>query len=171
MQDFDFENWSDLHSSDPAEFERRREQALQEFIEQANPDSRLMLEQTLFTLQMHKQKAKSPLQSAIFASNLMWESFGKLRTTMDEARSVFEEARPSLSVVRGSQMSQIDNIINGWAAGAPVGQPGKMLGDADVETEGASSAQAVEGPARTRPAANGSNGGARIIAFPGRRQA
>jgi len=43
MQEFDFENWSELHSSDPVEFERRREAALREFIEQANPDSRLML--------------------------------------------------------------------------------------------------------------------------------
>jgi len=160
MQDFDFENWSELHNSDPAEFERKREAALQEFIEKANPDSRLMLEQTLFTLQMHKQKAKSPLQSAIFASNLMWESFGKLRTSMEEARSAFEEARPSLSLVGGKQMSQIDNIVNGWAAGVPVAHA------EDGANDGMEGSDA--GGQMTAPAVRQS-GGARIIAFPGRR--
>lgn len=172
MQEFDFENWSELHSSDPVEFERRREAALQEFIEQANPDSRLMLEQTLFTLQMHKQKAKSPLQSAIFASNLMWESFGKLRTTMDEARSVFDEARPSLSLVGGKQMSQIDNIVNGWAAGVPVAHQGDGSADgaegSDADGQSTAMTQNGNGAQMPAPAARQSSG-ARIIAFPGRR--
>lgn len=163
MQAFDFETWSHLAQSDPAEFEARREAALREFVEQSNPDSRKMLEQTLFTLQMHKQKAKSPLQSAIFASNLMWESYGKLRETMNEARAVFEHARPTLSLVGQRQMSQIDRIVTGWAAGAtPTAEDspddredncGKDPVDADGQPISAA-------PAKT---------GARIIAFPTRR--
>lgn len=115
MQEFDFEQWSDLHKSDPEAFDRQRDAMLQSFIEQANPDSRRTLEQTLFTLQMHRQKAKSDLQSAVYASNLMWEAFGKMRESMNEARQVFEEAKPSLTLVTPGRMTQVDQIINRWA--------------------------------------------------------
>ena len=176
MQNFEFEQWTQLHSDDPEAFDRRREEALRAFIEQANPDSRQMLEQTLFTLQMHRQKSKSPLQSAIFASNLMWESFGKMRETMNEARATFETARPKLSVVAGKPMSQIDRIVTGWAAGVPASDV-QPWADSDAKVSERletvlrdhgglieNSAPAKPEPSPARP--DGSAGSAKIIAFP-----
>ncbi|MCE2680894.1 MAG: DUF3135 domain-containing protein [Burkholderiales bacterium] len=125
MTDFDFAQWAQLHQEDPVAFDQKREEALREFIDSARPDSRLMLEQTLFTLQMHRRKAKSGLQSAIFASNLMWESFGKMRESMNEARSVFQEAEPVLRMVSSDNLDKVDDIIHRWAvtpSGAPVAE-------------------------------------------------
>jgi hypothetical protein len=126
MTDFDFAQWAQLHQEDPAAFDQKREQALRDFIDSARPDSRLMLEQTLFTLQMHRRKAKSGLQSAIFASNLMWESFGKMREGMNEARGVFQEAEPLLRMVSSDNLDKVDDIIHRWAvtpSNAPAVEP------------------------------------------------
>ncbi len=79
MTNFDFKEWADLYQADPEAFDARREAVLQNFIDNANPESRKSLEQTLFRIKMIRQRSKSPLQSAIESSKLMWESFGKLR--------------------------------------------------------------------------------------------
>jgi hypothetical protein len=126
MTDFDFEQWAQLHQENPTAFDEKREAALRAFIDSAKPDSRLMLEQTLFTLQMHRRKAKSGLQSAIFASNLMWESFGKMREGMNEARGVFQEAEPLLRMVSSESLDKVDEIIHRWAVtsnGLPTTSP------------------------------------------------
>ena len=79
MTNFDFKEWADLYQADPEAFDARREAVLQNFVDNANPESRHSLEQTLFRIKMIRQRSKSPLQSAIESSKLMWESFGKLR--------------------------------------------------------------------------------------------
>jgi hypothetical protein len=137
MQDFDFEQWSQLHAEDPAAFDQQREAALQAFIDQANPDSRLMLEQTLFSLQMHRKKSKSDLQSAIYASNLMWEAFGKMREGMNDARQAFESAKPTLSIVTPQTMSQVDHIVNRWAVGQATGGYDAQANASDASDEAA----------------------------------
>jgi len=81
--DFNFKEWSDLYQVDPEAYERRRGAVLEHFIQSADPDSRLALEQTLFKLEMVRKRAKTPLKSAIEASKLMWESFGKLQEQID----------------------------------------------------------------------------------------
>jgi len=115
LTDFDFEQWAQLHKDDPVAFDEKRDAALRAFIDSAKPDSKLMLEQTLFTLQMHRRKAKSGLQSAIFASNLMWESFGERREGMNEARGVFQDAEPLLRMVSSESLDKIDEIVHRWA--------------------------------------------------------
>lgn len=79
MTDFDFKEWADLYQVDPLAFEQRREAVLEGYIASVEPDRRLALEQTLFRIRMIRQRSKSPLQSAMESSKLMWESFGKLR--------------------------------------------------------------------------------------------
>lgn len=79
MTHFDFKEWADLYQVDPAAFEQRREAVLEGYVASVDPEQRQSLEQTLFRIRMIRQRAKSPLQSAMESSKLMWESFGKLR--------------------------------------------------------------------------------------------
>lgn len=112
MNTFNFEEWAALHEADPEAFEIRREAALSEVVNRADPTSKLLLEQTLFRANMARRRAKSPLQSAMEASNLMWESFGKLREKLNELE---EMAKPAglgaggLRLVRESD-SRPENI-------------------------------------------------------------
>lgn len=84
MTHFDFKEWADLYQVDPAAFEQRREAVLEGYIASVDPEARLALEQTLFRIRMIRQRSKSPLQSAMESSKLMWESFGKLREQVDK---------------------------------------------------------------------------------------
>ena len=84
MIQFEFEDWANLYKTDPEAFEMRRGAALEAYIQQAPEENRQRLEQTLFRIEMARKTSKSPLQAAINASKLMWESYGKLRDQVEE---------------------------------------------------------------------------------------
>ena len=92
MTHFDFKEWADLYQVDPAAFEQRREAVLEGYVASVDPEHRLALEQTLFTIRMIRQRSKSPLQSAMESSKLMWESFGKLR---EQVQKLEQELSPA----------------------------------------------------------------------------
>lgn len=95
MTDFNFDQWNALHEVDPEAFETKREAALRQVIDSREDDeSRLLLEQTLFRIEMTRRTAKSPLQAALMASNLMWESFGKLQENIAELESTLDDSQP-----------------------------------------------------------------------------
>jgi len=104
---FDFKEWSDLYQVDPEAFERRRGAVLENFIQGVQePDRRLALEQTLFRIEMVRRRAKSPLKSVLEASNLMWESFGKLREQLDHLQAATQAPSPkpnSLRLIRAGE--------------------------------------------------------------------
>ena len=91
MTHFDFKEWADLYETDPTAFEQRREAALGHLINNAKPEYRQSLEHTMFRIRMIRQKSKSPLQSALESSKLMWESFGKLR---EQVQTLEQELNP-----------------------------------------------------------------------------
>ena len=92
MTHFDFKEWADLYQVDPAAFEQRREAVLEGYVASVDPERRLSLEQTLFKIRMIRQRSKSPLQSAMESSKLMWESFGKLR---EQVQKLEEQLTPA----------------------------------------------------------------------------
>lgn len=96
---FEFNEWKDLYVADPAAFEEKRIDALQGYIDSVEEKGRKALEQTLFRIEMTRRRSKSPLQSAIEASRLMWESFDKLKDSLEELQSAAqhyeEEAKDS----------------------------------------------------------------------------
>lgn len=92
MTHFDFKEWADLYQVDPAAFEQRREAVLEGYVASVDPEHRHSLEQTLFRIRMIRQRAKSPLQSAMESSKLMWESFGKLR---EQVQKLEQELNPA----------------------------------------------------------------------------
>jgi hypothetical protein len=83
MSGFNFKEWSDLYETDPVAFEAKKDAILLELVEKAPARSKKALEHTLFRIRMSRQRSKTPLQSAIEASKLMWEAFGKLRSELD----------------------------------------------------------------------------------------
>ncbi|HEX4878533.1 MAG TPA: DUF3135 domain-containing protein [Limnobacter sp.] len=87
MTHFDFKEWADLYQVDPAAFELRREAVLADYVASVDESRRKLLEHTLFRIRMTRERAKSPLQAAMEASNLMWESFGKLREEVGKLES------------------------------------------------------------------------------------
>lgn len=84
MLEFNFDEWDHLYKTDPDAFTVKKETVLTELVQRANPRCRKALEHTLFRIRMTQQRAKSPLQSALEASKLMWESFDKLREQLDD---------------------------------------------------------------------------------------
>lgn len=92
MTHFDFKEWADLYQVDPAAFEQRREAVLEDYVASVDPERRQAMEQTLFKIRMIRQRSKSPLQSAMESSKLMWESFGKLR---EQVQKLENELNPA----------------------------------------------------------------------------
>lgn len=113
MTHFNFEEWAALNAVDPEAFEIKREAALRQVINSREDDeSRKLLEQTLFRIDMTRQKAKSPLQAALLASNLMWDSFGKLQEKINELESEFQASdlpRNGLRLIGTKTASALDN--------------------------------------------------------------
>ena len=89
---FDFNEWAELNKVDPEAFEKRREAALNDFVASVDQECRHGLEQTRFRMEMIRKRAKSPLQSALESSRLMWESFGKLREQLDNLQTLMGKA-------------------------------------------------------------------------------
>lgn len=97
---FEFDEWATLHKVDPDAFEVRRSATLERLLQSVDEESRHALEQTLFRADMVRRRSKSPLQGAIEASNLMWESFGKLREKVNELEEITRSNHPARSTLK-----------------------------------------------------------------------
>lgn len=106
MTHFDFKEWADLYKVDPVAFEQRREAVLEGYVASVDPESRHALEQTLFRIRMIRQRSKSPLQSAMESSKLMWESFGKLR---EQVNKLEQELSPAPLRQNGLRLIDLSN--------------------------------------------------------------
>ncbi|VWX35868.1 DUF3135 domain-containing protein [Limnobacter sp. 130] len=110
MTHFDFKEWADLYQVDPVAFEQRREAVLEGYVASVDPEHRLALEQTLFKIRMIRQRSKSPLQSAMESSKLMWESFGKLR---EQVQKLEQELSPAPLKQNGLRLvDQVDRLTD-----------------------------------------------------------
>lgn len=138
--DFNFKEWSDLYEVDPEAYERRRGAVLEHFIQSAEPERRLALEQTLFRIEMSRKRSKTPLKTALEASNMMWESFGKLREQLDLLQEATRQAplptnglrlvRPdedTSTVLDGAQIPKTESQSEVSSASAEALQTGKVL--------------------------------------------
>lgn len=109
---FEFNEWKDLYVADPAAFEEKRIDALQGYIDSVEEKGRKALEQTLFRIEMTRRRSKSPLQSAIEASRLMWESFDKLKDSLEELQSAaqhYEEQAKDSRRSNSNTLTLVDN--------------------------------------------------------------
>ncbi|MFN4328126.1 MAG: DUF3135 domain-containing protein [Limnobacter sp.] len=111
MADFDFNEWANLHAVDPEAFDARKDAVLAQLVERTAPENRLGMEQALFRIRMNQERAKSPLQSAMQANKLMWESFGVLRQQLEQLTEATAESTAHQAPVlkRGSNRLRLIN--------------------------------------------------------------
>ena len=82
--DFDVDEWQRLAREDPAEFERRRQAAIDSLIDQAPLEMRERLWALQSRIDLERRRAKTPLEATIRLQTMMWERFDHLRETLLE---------------------------------------------------------------------------------------
>lgn len=107
--DFKFEEWAELHRTNPEAFEIRRIEALRNCIDSADPAHKKALEHTLFKIEMTRRKSQGPLQAAVESSKLMWEAFAQLKynvETLQVATKTLLSAQTTKFELVGSKVSE-----------------------------------------------------------------
>lgn len=74
MTGFDFDEWKLLAETDPALFEARRTQVLQELIAQCPADRRRRLAGLQWRIDAQRHKYRHPLAASRWLYGLMWDS-------------------------------------------------------------------------------------------------
>lgn len=69
---FDFDEWAKLAKENPEEFDRQRQLAVDGVINSAAPTQRQSLRQTQFLIDSKRAVAKTPLESCLSVTELMW---------------------------------------------------------------------------------------------------
>jgi hypothetical protein len=75
---FDFDAWAQLAKDDPAEFERRRQAAVREAIDNAPPAFRQRLQRLQNRLDRERNPAMDPRNTRVM-NTLLWAGFYRLR--------------------------------------------------------------------------------------------
>jgi len=70
----DFEDWSALARSDPEQFEARRSQVIQAFIQDAPAEKRARLRGLQWQIDQVRALSGTPLGACVRISRMMWES-------------------------------------------------------------------------------------------------
>ena len=81
--DFNFDEWMTLHQTDPDAFEEKRKVAIAKLIDSAPASMQARLNGLVFKIDVERKKAKTPLQSCINISTLMWEKFDELKVNLN----------------------------------------------------------------------------------------
>ncbi|MGV6853106.1 MAG: DUF3135 domain-containing protein [bacterium] len=77
---FDFDYWKKLNEENPEQFERERAQLNQSHIDSTADNHKQRLEGLLFQINSNRDLAKTPLDSCIKISGMMWQSVEELRS-------------------------------------------------------------------------------------------
>lgn len=73
-QRFVFDEWKELAARDPEAFERRRERAIRQLIEQAPDRVRRRLEGLQWKVDLVRRRSRDPQQSCARLFSMMWDS-------------------------------------------------------------------------------------------------
>jgi hypothetical protein len=74
-QPFDFDAWAALAQNDPAEFELRRQQAIEALIQSASPTHQRRLRGLQFRIDMERARCRSPMAACIRLYQMTIDSF------------------------------------------------------------------------------------------------
>jgi hypothetical protein len=81
--DFDPDEWARLAREDPAEFERRKQAAVEGVIAQAPPHLKTRLRGLQSRVELELRRARTPLAGALRLQTLMWDQFEALRAALN----------------------------------------------------------------------------------------
>lgn len=82
----DFKAMSKLAQDDPQQLEAWLQEEVERLINSAPPHHQHRLRGLQFTIDMERRKANNPMAACIRLSQLMHESFSKLRETLDQVQ-------------------------------------------------------------------------------------
>lgn len=71
--EFDFDEWMNLAKTDPAAFDARRKQVIDDLIAHAPEHLRQRLKSFQWRIDMERARCENPMQACIKLSNMMWE--------------------------------------------------------------------------------------------------
>lgn len=87
---FDFDDWAELARRDPAAFERRRAQVIEEFLQDVpDDDRRHRLRCLQWRVDRTRERASNPMSACLRLSQMMWDSVlgdGGLLETLNTTR-------------------------------------------------------------------------------------
>lgn len=90
MYKFDFDEWANLYESDPAAFERKRKEVLEEEILKAPIENRAMLRLIQLECDAARQ-ALDPMQATIAISEMMIHKLNQLKAPITALREIVED--------------------------------------------------------------------------------
>ncbi|RFA31163.1 hypothetical protein CAI21_00460 [Alkalilimnicola ehrlichii] len=106
--DFDFDAWAKLANRDPAEFEARRAEYIEQFIRLAPPDRQDRLRRLQWRIDRTRDCASNPLAACLRISAMMWDSLlgerGLLKA-LEDARDGNSTPASSAQIIEFSQKS------------------------------------------------------------------
>jgi hypothetical protein len=72
--DFDFDEWSALAKSDPAAFEQKRLDLIEDFLNSLPHHDQKRLRGLQFRIDMERRRARTPMAACLKLSAMMWDS-------------------------------------------------------------------------------------------------
>jgi hypothetical protein len=76
MKPMDFEQWVELASNDPEQFEEMRRAAINEFLESVpSSERRLQLQRLQWRVDRVRERCTTPMAATIAISEMMWDAF------------------------------------------------------------------------------------------------
>ena len=75
---FNFDEWLDLLKRDPASFESRRQQSIEELINSVPQDKQQRLRCLQWKIDRVRDKMPTPLAACVAISDMMWDSLDRL---------------------------------------------------------------------------------------------
>ena len=81
--EYNFDEWMALHQTGPDAFEEKRRLAIAGLIDSAPASMQPRLKGLMFQIDAERKKARTPLQSCINISSLMWEKFDELKVNLN----------------------------------------------------------------------------------------
>ena len=79
LEDLSFDDWCEIHQSDPQRFERCRLKVLNDLIDSAPPESQSRLRGMMFRMEGESRRSKSPLGYNLRLSSMMIELLDDMR--------------------------------------------------------------------------------------------
>ncbi len=125
---FDFEKWSSLASTDPEAFEQHRKQVINNFIQDLPEEKQQRMRCLQWRVDSVRRLAKTPLAACIEISNMMWDSI-KGKNGLLEALHGLTDGYTGETITRQKAARAADRQAN------VLEFPGKTRQKADLATQ------------------------------------
>jgi len=102
LPDFNFNEWSNLANTDPEEFERRRQQAIEETILAMPKAKQQRIRGLQWRIDQERKLSKSPIAACIKLSGMMWDTVVGEHGLLQSVKSLEKPSENSLLTPRNN---------------------------------------------------------------------